>query len=559
MTGELDVNLTRVHEAESSILSLLHEIGRIISQDLFSCIQTRIPELIPNEERHELLSLLAEAEGMLAEANSPVYYDAISDESGYNISEIIEDTTFWIDCLMDLSLILDPIAVTIDKTVEASSEVIESSLSPEASEYYFKIRDRFPHLNYQLARAYSIANAMRNNIKKRRLRQSTYMLRLTDTAMPLDPYSVFTPYHISTIHGLGKSLDSFPSMAASAKGGQLTDTTKSTKLSSIFDQNDKASISHRSERSRSSSPSMAASAKGGRPRVPKLPKEAYRGEPFRCQSCDKILRNIKDRLSWKKHVFRDLEPYNCTFQGCERNKQTFPTWAAWVQHEITHKDWDAKRACPFCHPSKKLLLPKAYYQHVATHLQEISLAVIRGSNNEDESDESDESEESEGISEIGKFIEVLRERISKDEHQSSTFDKFVLEDTLPNFSRSINVVLHLPDPVGETVVRAELDSDTKTNWIQKRIVDRLGIQSELYKGSSIPSWTGEIFKPTQQCKIEWSIIGTLLHGHSTTFVVIPDISPDDADVVFGLKTIKNFGFNESRNWKHWHQGVTELI
>ncbi|RFU31087.1 hypothetical protein B7463_g5231, partial [Scytalidium lignicola] len=71
--------------------------------------------------------------------------------------------------------------------------------------------------------------------------------------------------------------------------------------------------------------------------VPPPPKMAFEGIPFEygesfeCPYCytEQI---VKNKAAWKKHVFRDLRPYVCTFKVC--NMRMFRSRNEWFTHEL---------------------------------------------------------------------------------------------------------------------------------------------------------------------------------------------------------------------------------
>ncbi|TVY38770.1 hypothetical protein LSUB1_G004396 [Lachnellula subtilissima] len=84
--------------------------------------------------------------------------------------------------------------------------------------------------------------------------------------------------------------------------------------------------------------------------VPPLPQWAFEnipfefGEPFQCPYCYTDT-TVKNRNSWKKHIFRDLKPYVCTFKEC--TMRMFSSRNDWFSHEIQYhrREW----VCPYCH------------------------------------------------------------------------------------------------------------------------------------------------------------------------------------------------------------------
>ncbi|PQE04840.1 ankyrin repeat protein [Rutstroemia sp. NJR-2017a BBW] len=87
----------------------------------------------------------------------------------------------------------------------------------------------------------------------------------------------------------------------------------------------------------------------GKLSVPSHPKMAFEGvpfefdKPFQCPYCftEQV---VKNRSAWKKHVFRDLRPYVCTFKECDM--RMFRSRNEWFSHELQNhrREW----ACQQC-------------------------------------------------------------------------------------------------------------------------------------------------------------------------------------------------------------------
>ncbi|KAF7507656.1 hypothetical protein GJ744_010209 [Endocarpon pusillum] len=68
--------------------------------------------------------------------------------------------------------------------------------------------------------------------------------------------------------------------------------------------------------------------------VPPRPRDAL-GKPleyFECPYC-LVVCNISSTSHWKKHVLQDIQPYVCTFQGCELYDFVFENRNEWYKHE----------------------------------------------------------------------------------------------------------------------------------------------------------------------------------------------------------------------------------
>ncbi|KAG4425045.1 hypothetical protein IFR04_001815 [Cadophora malorum] len=101
-------------------------------------------------------------------------------------------------------------------------------------------------------------------------------------------------------------------------------------------------------------------------KVPPPPKEAFEcipfefGQPFQCPYCW-TEQNMKGRNAWKKHVFRDLRPYVCTFQEC--NLRMFRSRNEWFAHELQahRREW----TCASC--SKIFSSRSSFRTHLISH------------------------------------------------------------------------------------------------------------------------------------------------------------------------------------------------
>ncbi|KAL2061158.1 hypothetical protein VTL71DRAFT_7431, partial [Oculimacula yallundae] len=100
--------------------------------------------------------------------------------------------------------------------------------------------------------------------------------------------------------------------------------------------------------------------------VPPPPTEAFEGvpfefgHPFQCPYCW-TEQNVKGRNAWKKHVFRDLRPYVCTFKEC--NLRMFRSRNEWFAHELQahRREW----TCATC--SKLFSSKSSFKTHVLSH------------------------------------------------------------------------------------------------------------------------------------------------------------------------------------------------
>ena len=59
-----------------------------------------------------------------------------------------------------------------------------------------------------------------------------------------------------------------------------------------------------------------------RVRMPSMPKDAASGQPFECPYCHKI-DSVSNTHAWMRHVYKDLQPYVCTFEQCTVSEETY--------------------------------------------------------------------------------------------------------------------------------------------------------------------------------------------------------------------------------------------
>ncbi|KAF2814360.1 uncharacterized protein BDZ99DRAFT_380858, partial [Mytilinidion resinicola] len=81
-------------------------------------------------------------------------------------------------------------------------------------------------------------------------------------------------------------------------------------------------------------------------KVPSLPRVAQENECYECPLCFMIL-SIRTKPAWKKHVYRDLHPYCCTFKHCTTADRLYDSRRAWFKHEMeAHRTlWQCIEGC----------------------------------------------------------------------------------------------------------------------------------------------------------------------------------------------------------------------
>ncbi|MCJ1467362.1 hypothetical protein MMC07_005986 [Pseudocyphellaria aurata] len=232
---------------------------------------------------------------------------------------------------------------------------------------------------------------------------------------------------------LSTSLDNSRSDYQTRFSSHRTDTGRSSTSStsvveSIFSQ--PAFSAGHSVASFSDSDTMAAWNQDDTPKfhyeIPKPPVVLGSRSTFDCPYCGQTILfgvQITSEEDWAQHVFKDLEPYQCTFDGCVRADKMFGIREEWFQHELDYhrllKVWFCqacahefdqrepfeihlrekhktdsshlpvmvslcqrysektipRQNCPFCGTSS--MAPQQLKEHVADHMEQLALMTIQ--------------------------------------------------------------------------------------------------------------------------------------------------------------------------------------
>jgi len=155
-------------------------------------------------------------------------------------------------------------------------------------------------------------------------------------------------------------------------------------------------------------------------RVPGIPSVASSSPTFECPFCRMTLDSapMQTRNTWKRHVFRDLRPYTCTFLQCSNPDKLYATRREWIYHEMqmhrrqwkcrpckdsfktkeamashlrsSHPEWEerqlpavlevseapldgSQQSCPLCQLPFSL---SVLLRHVAGHMEQLALFVL---------------------------------------------------------------------------------------------------------------------------------------------------------------------------------------
>jgi hypothetical protein len=218
---------------------------------------------------------------------------------------------------------LSDLAVSLDQTLDYAEVLTREDKLPRASSftvsdpaqvYVSNLLDKFPNADPKLVKRLGQKNWERHqSIRTKAIEKENGPIIHEEEVAP----SLFKPFSLFHDSGLGLSTATISAYAASA-------------------------ISHSS---------FVSSVAGGERRswrVPPLPLAATSGKPFTCDLCGQVQHKIKNRFDWKVHVFSDLQPYICTFPGCNSELVTFPKRALWAEHEFNIHRMKKTWVCPNC-------------------------------------------------------------------------------------------------------------------------------------------------------------------------------------------------------------------
>ena len=92
-------------------------------------------------------------------------------------------------------------------------------------------------------------------------------------------------------------------------------------------------------------------------RMPSMPRAARYGLPFECPYC-RTIECVKDTNAWNKHVYRDLQPYICTFEKCTTSSEMYESRRQWFNHELHmhRRSWVCNGHCDHRFASSEALL-----------------------------------------------------------------------------------------------------------------------------------------------------------------------------------------------------------
>ena len=209
------------------------------------------------------------------------------------IEQIFEDLSQNVTLLYRLSMTI--------RSGKWSNRYIKSASEPTADTSYFEeydiryVQDKFPEAPKYLAERLGKANSRRRQYLKYRERHAAKLAYAIDEnkddVAPSETIASVIPRDLITSHKVVDDLQSETSYATSVGVGNSS-------------------------------------------RMPKMPKQGVDEQPFECPYCHTI-EVVKNTHDWRKHVFRDLEAFVCTFPDCTTPNETYGSRRDWFMHEIS--------------------------------------------------------------------------------------------------------------------------------------------------------------------------------------------------------------------------------
>ncbi|KAG9233447.1 hypothetical protein BJ875DRAFT_378597, partial [Amylocarpus encephaloides] len=233
-------------------------------------------------------------------------------DSTTELQQIFSDVVIIIDCLYKLSMSIRNGISAHDRLVKAST--IDTS-------YYEAWDIQHVKTKYPATKEF-LANRLGQSISRRR-----------------QFFKYCAKHHKKLAHDMAalSTFDTEPSVNATTV---LTQTTASEFVGNPLE------FDAESDGGQTSTSHATSASFGVRLSIPPLPRNSLDGRPFECPYCYTII-SVRNSKSWKKHIFRDLQPYTCTFDTCTKARKMFDTRHDWFDHELMdhRKEWFCTADC----------------------------------------------------------------------------------------------------------------------------------------------------------------------------------------------------------------------
>jgi len=305
-SGQLDDVLSRSRDLRQTVLPAIYGLGRVFIDDLLRAYravdaQSRSLDTSPTiralQKQLETISSTSEDDRELG-------WENLSDDenTGDTVSEVIDIIEFYINCLMDLSSLLDTIDVDGDEDLETRLETF--NVDTELARLYCRqIRDQFPELPRFLVERLGKANDLRTSQLK--------SLQLRVLTQPTDEAEVAEEAGKEE----GSTRPSEDILSNVEREMMVTSGTYASQMpESVFDKTNPISyhpvpiaktnpdgmiVPHDDAQSFASSSSFATSSsvtsRRCLRRAPPLPES----QPVQCPACHNILHGVDTEIAWR--------------------------------------------------------------------------------------------------------------------------------------------------------------------------------------------------------------------------------------------------------------------
>lgn len=294
LDGHLDETLSQSPELRQAVIARLYEMGSLIHHTLLPAFlpEHDIPAFLVHYKElglHLVTASLEIGEDGNFPSNDIVGSDTILDD----LPAVFEELQALVDCLMDLSLVLDDVpnsGGTNPGTVE-STKLFEVS-SPEALLYCHSIRNEYPRLPQKIVERLGEVNAIR----------STLIISMTNNQQQKSDEDVSEigpgskKWRRSARLALPKapeSISSRPNIATSSNARQLP--AKSLLNDPLPTASENSSTGYKDVTFNTFAPMKSKDDQ----QVPPLPPGASLGQPFNCPLCSTHLINITHLSQWE--------------------------------------------------------------------------------------------------------------------------------------------------------------------------------------------------------------------------------------------------------------------
>ena len=289
-----------------------------------SHIRDRVLELLQN-----LVIALREANEIISGERVPWEDQSDSDsdfsdndlpdgeDSTTELQQLVSNMAEIVTCLMRLSM-----AIRNPAPHDQFKESVHIDTSHFETYDVEHVRSKFPGAEeYLVTRLGKAVSRRRQYLKYRDLHRKKYEQGLQQVQLEAPPVAIPAPVAIAPSEVVQSTVASSIPLA-------IKTSTSTTEL----DENDY----YEDTLSQTSYASSANDSTKLRP--PPLPEEGQNGDPFECPLCFRLT-SVRQPSAWHKHVYRDLQPYVCTFQDCKIPDSTYESRHDWFSHELHHRTW----------------------------------------------------------------------------------------------------------------------------------------------------------------------------------------------------------------------------